>query len=214
MTPRNNSAADAASDPTTGHHQRSEHVEPFLESNEFESASKTIYLAIMAILTALTTVATAMVSVPFPTSTGYLNFGDILVMTSGIILGPVGAFFAGGVGSATADAVLGYMPFVPITFVVKGSEAMTVSLISRYRNGGDSIRVLDIVALAAGALVMLTGYLLGEVFIIGITWMAALLELVFLNLIQVTVGAIVAAVVGPIVRSYIRQEVGRLEISW
>jgi len=214
MTRRSNFDTDPSSDSAPGRYERSEQGEPFLESNEFESASRTIYLAIMAILTALTTVATAMVSVPFPTSTGYLNFGDILVMTSGIVLGPVGAFFVGGVGSATADAVLGYMPFVPITLVVKGSEAMTVSLISRYRDGGDSIRVLDIVALAAGALVMLTGYLLGEIFIIGITWMAALLELIFLNLIQVTVGAIVAAIVGPIVRSYIRQEVGRLEISW
>ncbi|MGV9102627.1 MAG: ECF transporter S component [Promethearchaeia archaeon] len=185
-----------------------------MESNEYAHASRTVYLAIMAILTALTTVATAVFIIPFPTSTGYLNFGDILVMISGILLGPVGAFFAGGVGSATADAVMGYIPFVPITLVVKGCEGMTVSLISRFRDGGSSLRILDVVALIAAASVMLTGYLLGEVFIIGLTWEAAFLELVFLNLLQVIVGAIAAAIIGPIIRSYLHQEIGKLEISW
>lgn len=182
------------------------------ESSEFETARKTIYITIMAILTALTTVVTSIFKIPYPYTEGYFNFGDIMVMTSGILLGPLGAFFAGGVGSAMADAIGGYLHYAPITLVVKGFEAMVVSLISRFRESGKKLHFLDVLALIAGAVVMLTGYFLAQSFLYG--WGYALGELVLVNIPQVIGGIIAAAMIGPIVRGYLHQEVGKLEVAW
>ena len=51
---------------------------------------------------------------------------------------------------------------------------------------------------------MLLGYFLGEVFVLGYTIEAAFAEMVTINILQVTAGAIVAVFVGPIVRIFLR----------
>jgi hypothetical protein len=50
---------------------------------------------------------------------------------------------------------------------------------------------------------MLTGYFVAETLLLGIG--PAILELVGVNSIQVTVGVVVAAAVGPVVRNYLAQ---------
>lgn len=183
-----------------------------MESSDYTHASRTIYLAILSILTALTTVVTSIFKIPYPYTKGYFNFGDILVMTSGILLGPLGAFFAGGVGSAAADAIGGYLHYAPITLVVKGFESMVVSLISRFREGGKELRLLDGLALISGALIMLVGYFLAQSLLYGLAY--ALGELVLINLPQVIGGMIAAGIIGPIIRDYLHQEIGKMEIAW
>ncbi|MGY5854437.1 MAG: ECF transporter S component [Candidatus Thorarchaeota archaeon] len=164
--------------------------------------SKTIFVTLLAILTALTTVATIVIAIPFPTSTGYLNFGDALVMLSGFLLGPVGGFIAGGVGSALGDVALGYYHFAPITLVVKGCEGLAIGLVSYHVKMGKRLTLKDVVGLVLASTIMLTGYFLAEVPLFGLE--AAIAELVTLNLIQVTVGSIIAAIVGPMVRGFLR----------
>ncbi len=51
---------------------------------------------------------------------------------------------------------------------------------------------------------MLLGYLLGEMLVFGYTFEVALLELVTINSIQVTMGSIVTILVGPLLRTYLR----------
>ena len=75
------------------------------EYSASEKRNQVFHIALVAVLTALTTAVTAALVVPFPTTSGYLNIGDTIVMTSGLLLGPAGAFFVGGVGSAMVDAV-------------------------------------------------------------------------------------------------------------
>ena len=92
-----------------------------------------VFLALTIVFTALTTVATLLLVIPFPATSGYFNLGDSLVMISGLLLGPLGGFVAGGVGSALADMV-GYPHFAPITFIVKGCEGLVVGLFSQQIN--------------------------------------------------------------------------------
>ncbi|UCE09914.1 MAG: ECF transporter S component [Candidatus Thorarchaeota archaeon] len=160
------------------------------------------YIALLAIMLALTTVGTAIFLIPFPTTTGYFNLGDAFVMLSGLLLGPLGGFVAGGGGSATADILLAYAHFAPITFVVKGCEGMMVGLITRWSWNQDEIHMWDAVAVIVGAFVMLVGYFSAEVFLYGFE--AALAELVFVNSIQVLAGASVTLLVGPTVRNFLR----------
>jgi uncharacterized membrane protein len=159
-------------------------------------------VAVIVVLTALTTVATIIIAIPFPTSTGFLNFGDALVMLSGLLLGPIGGFFAGGVGSAMGDVALGYVHFAPITLVVKGFEGMIVGYASRRVGMVSRLTRIDIAGLITASLVMMFGYFVAEIFLVGL-W-AAFLELITLNWIQVTAGSIITAITGPVIRGFLR----------
>ena len=175
-------------------------------------------MALLAVLTALTTAATIIIAIPFPTSTGFLNFGDALVMLSGLLLGPTGGFFAGGVGSAMGDIALGYLQFAPITFVVKGCEGMIVGLASRQVGMLNRLTKIDMAGLVTASLVMMLGYFIGEVFLfifLGNSLLAALgialAELTTLNWIQVTAGSIITALAGPPIRGFLRDYIYEVE---
>ncbi len=158
------------------------------------------FLSMTTIMAALTVVSTMVFRIPFVVTSGYFNLGDAMVMTSGLLLGPVGGLVAGGVGSAIADVVGGYAHYAPITLVVKGGEGLVVGLFAYIAGYGRRLSYVEVVGLVLGAVVMLYGYLVAETFLYGFE--AALLEAVFVNSIQVVAGGAVAAVVTPPVRRY------------
>ncbi len=167
-----------------------------------KTRSITLYVVLFAVLAALTTVATIAIAIPFPTSTGFLNFGDTLVMLSGLLLGPMGGFFAGGLGSALGDIALGYFHFAPITLVVKGCEGLVVGIFSIRVKESARLTKWDIIGLILASIVMMTGYFLAEIPLLG--YEVALAELLTINWMQVTVGSIVTAAVGPPIRNFLR----------
>lgn len=65
-------------------------------------------IAAAAVLAALTCVATMVVQIPMPLTKGYVNLGDVLVLTSAWILGSPWGIAAAGIGSAMADLLTGY----------------------------------------------------------------------------------------------------------
>ncbi len=159
-------------------------------------------LALLAIMTALTTVMTLVIQIPYPGTSGYFNFGDAMVMLGGLLLGPVGGFFAGGVGSALADAISGYTFYVPITFVAKGLEGMAVGFFSFKVKKYVRLSKWDIVGVLVGALFMLTGYFIAQAYFFELPY--AIGELVVVNFPQVTIGGCVTLLIGPTIRSYLR----------
>ena len=46
-------------------------------------------IAAIAVMAALTTIATMMLPLPFPATGGYSNLGDAVVVTTSLIFGPV-----------------------------------------------------------------------------------------------------------------------------
>ncbi|MHA1637429.1 MAG: ECF transporter S component [Candidatus Thorarchaeota archaeon] len=175
----------------------------------FGEFNPTVYIALLSLFTAMTTVATILLSIPFPTTTGYFNLGDTLVMMSGFLLGPIGGFIAGGVGSAMGDVALGYFLFVPVTFIAKGLEGMMVGIFSYKFRSEKAVTIWDIVGVIFAALMMLGGYYFGEIFILGFPPEVAFVELITINILQVTMGGIVALLVGPIVRKHLMDILGR-----
>ena len=165
--------------------------------------NSTIFISLLAILTALTTVTTIMFTIPFPSTQGYFNLGDAFVMLSGFLLGPVGGFIAGGVGSATADLIVAPV-YAPVTFVTKGCEGMVMGWFSYRTKKNARISAWDLLGVILASIVMLLGYLLGEVLFLGYIWEAAMLELITINSIQVIVGSIVTITVGPAARVFLR----------
>ena len=185
---------------------------PKMELEYFRPIGKNsaVNFAMLAIMTALVTIMTLVIQIPYPGTSGYFNFGDTMVMLGGFLLGPLGGFFAGGVGSALADLISGYTFYAPITLVVKGFEGMAVGYFSYKVKEHVRLSKWDIIGVLVAAIIMLTGYFVAQVILFSallgvVTAIAvAIGELVTVNLAQVTIGGAVALIIGPTIRSYLR----------
>jgi len=175
-----------------------------MEMEYFRPAGKNsaVNIALLAIMTALATIMTIVIQIPYPGTSGYFNFGDTMVMLGGLLLGPVGGFITGGFGSALADVATGYTFYAPITFIVKGLEGLAVGFLSSKAREHVRVDGRDILAVIVGSIIMLTGYFIAQVILFDIV--VAIGELVTINLAQVTIGAAVTLLIGPTIRSYLR----------
>lgn len=169
-----------------------------MKSVKERKAPKPREIALTAVMTAVTAVVTMITGsfVPFPATGGYLNLGDCMVMLSGLLFGASVGGFAGGVGSMLSDILLGYGYFAPLTLLIKGTEGFLAGFI------GNSTRFSrKLAGVIAGAIAMLAGYFLVETPLKGVG--AAFGELVAINSIQVTVGAVVSlALAQAILKAY------------
>ena len=145
--------------------------------------STTAKICFTALFAALICVATIIIRIPSPLG-GYINFGDCILLAGAWFLGAKYGFAAGAVGSALADIFSGYAAYAPATFIIKGVMAVAAALIQKKSHSG--------VSKAAGAviaeLVMIGGYLVFEVYILG--YGGAALANVPYNAIQGAVGVV------------------------
>lgn len=159
-------------------------------------------LTLLAMLIALTTVATLVIRIPVPATQGYLNLGDSMVYISALLFGPVAGLLAGGLGSALADWISGYGQFAPYTLVIKGAEGLVVGLIAwgllRQRPHPNSSGVgVALFAILIGGAVMVAGYYTVETFIMGRAGAAEVPG----NIIQVVGGLIIGLPVAVALRN-------------
>ena len=148
-------------------------------------------LVLTALFMALTVVATMFIRIPLPL--GYVNLGDVFVLLSVFILGPIYGTIAAGVGSALAD-LFGYITYAPGTLIIKTGMALVAYFLYRalFKATGKSM-LAEILAGVAGAIVMAFGYFCYEtlffetaaVAIVNVPW----------NLLQGGVGVAVAATI-------------------
>ncbi|MGQ4832415.1 MAG: ECF transporter S component [Candidatus Asgardarchaeia archaeon] len=87
-------------------------------------------IAFMAIMTPLVTILTYLFIIPIPETHGYFNLGEIGVYIAAVLFGPIVGAFAGGVGSALADVISGYVIYAPATLVIKGAEGFIVGYLT------------------------------------------------------------------------------------
>lgn len=111
-----------------------------------------------AVLTALVCALTIFPQIPLPLTRGYLNLGDCLVIISGWLLGPYWGAAAGGIGSALADVLTGYVHYAPATLVIKGAMAVAAALIAALFT--HHITVGRFIAALTAEIIMSTGYFL------------------------------------------------------
>lgn len=154
-------------------------------------------VALYGVLTALTAAVTYATFVPFAPTKGYFNLGDSMVFFSSLTFGWRAGAICGGVGSATADILLGSGLFAPYTLVAKGSEGLVSGYITR-KNG--SKRWVQIAGIAVGGACMVLTYFFSELLILDVSLGAAALEMVG-NTLQVVVGG----TVGLLLANYVRK---------
>jgi uncharacterized membrane protein len=137
-------------------------------------------MIVTALLGAFVAAITIFLRIPIPKSSGYLNLGDVIIVFTGLYLGPVSGAVVGGFGSAVADAV-GYPIFIVPTLIIKGLEGLLSGSLRRRR--------LALLGPIIGAIVMAGGYFIAEAFMFSgkIGLAAAISELPF-NILQGFVG--------------------------
>ena len=129
----------------------------------------TTKLVFTALMTAVTCLLTFAIRLPSPT--GYINAGDIAVLTCAFLLGPLWGTLAAGLGSALADILSGYFQYAPATFVIKALVALTafgVMFLFRKVQEKTILRILtNILGFALGEALMVGLYLAYEATILS-----------------------------------------------
>lgn len=117
-----------------------------------KSKQRVMFVALAGVFAALIFVATAVTKIV--TGVGYFNLGDGVILTCAYLLGPI-AFFPAAIGSALADLMAGYVPYIPATFVIKGAMGLLAGWIMRK----DTIAFpAKLIALFLAEILMVAGY--------------------------------------------------------
>jgi len=135
---------------------------------------------------ALTFLLTVFIVLPIP-AMGYVNFGDSMILLFSTILNPLAAAFVCGVGSALADVYLGYSQYAIFTLIIKGIEGLVVAYLFHKLP-----KKIQIVAFLFGILIMIGGYYITDVILMGD--FIAVLPAVQGNLIQGSVCFVFACI--------------------
>ena len=133
-------------------------------------------ISIIGIFTALNFVITYWIQIPIPATGGYINIGDIAVMFTALLFGPIIGGIAGGLGPMLADIFSPYIIYAPATLLIKGIEGFLIGLISNPKNCEGRVSYRDIIAVLIGGILIPLGYFLYEAFILGFGVAVALVE--------------------------------------
>ena len=155
-------------------------------------------LILAALFAALSCVATMSIRIPTPGTSGYIHPGDAIVILSGVLLGPVWGFLAGGIGSALSDLIGGYFIYVPITFVIKGLVALAAGLLYQKVGKNQKSRYIAVILGGVADIILVAGgYFVCEFFIYGAGAAASIPA----NIIQGVGGLVISCILYPILIS-------------
>jgi len=145
-------------------------------------------IVLSGVMIALVAVFTLTIRVPFALTRGYFNLSDVGVFLASFAFGPWIGLIAGGVGGALADLVGGYTMYAPLTLMAHGLEGLIAGIIA-----GRGLNLGRMIAgWAAGAVVMVACYFLGEAYVLQMGVGPAATEAISINLPQVVVGGLVS----------------------
>ena len=126
-------------------------------------------ISFSALFCALCCIGTIFIAIPLPN--GYFNVGDVFVLLSGWLLGPIYGAIAAAIGSALADVISGYSLYAPATFCIKGAEALLAYFLWLAIKKTLKKEKLDVIARAISAVIggisMVLGYFLFESLLYG-----------------------------------------------
>lgn len=118
-----------------------------------------IFIALVAIFSALCAALTSILAVPSPT--GYTHIGDTIIYLAAVLFGSRVGLFVGLLGPTIADVVVGY-PRWYVTLIAHGLQGFIAGM-----GRGKSLRTKVIVMLTAGIIMSFT-YFVVNVYIKGL----------------------------------------------
>ncbi len=138
--------------------------------------SNPLIISLIGIFTALSYVVTAFIQVPIPATGGYINVGDLMVMFTALLFGPIVGGISGGVGPMLADMFSPYYIYAPATLIIKGIEGFIIGFISNPKDKSSRISYRDIIAVILGGLLIPFGYFIFEAYVLNLGISVALVE--------------------------------------
>ena len=154
-------------------------------SRSLSTRRTTVWLCTVAVFMALTVVMSSF-SIPVPG--GHLYLCDIVICIAALLLDPLGAFLAGGVGAFLGDLLFYPLPMF-VTLATHGLQAIVISVFAHYVWKKRPVLASGI-GVSVGAVIMVIGYTLGRAFIYS-TVEYAILKLPY-EILQAVLGAVVA----------------------
>ena len=128
----------------------------------------------------------ALSSFGIPVPGGHLYLCDVVICLAAILLNPFEAFAAGGVGSFIGDMLFYPLPMF-VSLVTHGLQAVVISLFSHHILKSRPV-VASGVGVTVGAMIMVTGYTLGKIFVYS-TFEYAMIKLPY-TIAQAILGAV------------------------
>lgn len=150
------------------------------------------WITYTAVLMALNVVFSSF-SIPVPGGHMYLN--DLVIVTAAVLLDPLGAFLAGGIGAFLGDLIFYPLPMF-VSLVVHGLQALVIALIIKGLDKafGDKHEVYwAVIGATVGMLINVAGYSIGRAYIYA-TPAAAWLKLPY-QFLQAIVGSALGIVI-------------------
>ena len=141
-------------------------------------------IAVTALFTAMNI---AMSSFGIPVPGGHFYLCDAVICLGALLLDPLSAFIIGGVGSFLGDMIFYPAPMF-VSLITHGLQAVVISVISHYVLKKKPL-LSAIIAVTAGAIIMIVGYSLGRAYVYA-TPEYAWIKLPY-EVLQAGVGAVV-----------------------
>ena len=158
--------------------------------NFADSRKMTLNMTVTAMFTAMNIILSMSIfSIPVPG--GHLYFCDVIINTAAMLLNPLSAFIAGGVGSFLGDFLFYPAPMF-VSLVTHGLQAAAVSFISHRFIQRQPVLSSGI-AVTVGSIIMVIGYTLGRAYVYA-TPEIAIAKIPF-EILQAAVGAVVAVII-------------------
>jgi uncharacterized membrane protein len=152
------------------------------ESNKSKSLkgyylpNNVLIISLIGLFTALNFVMTYWVQIPIPATGGYINIGDLAVMFTALLFGPIVGGFAGGLGPMLADIFTPWIIYAPATLIIKGIEGFLIGFIANPKECEGRLSYRDIIAVSIGGALIPLGYFIYEAFILRLGVAMALVE--------------------------------------
>ena len=179
-----------------------------------DSGRRIRHMAVTAVFMALTIILSTF-SIPVPG--GHLYFCDTVICTGALLLGePISAFIMGGFGSFLGDVFFN-PPSMFVSLATHGLQAALIAIVSAklFKSGSFhenkpklAAFTANLIAVTAGAVIMVIGYTLGRAYVYA-TPEYAVLKLPF-EILQAAFGAVVALILtapgSPLLKAWERLE--------
>ena len=136
-----------------------------------------LIISMIAIFTAINFVVTYWIQIPIPATGGYINIGDVTVMYTALLFGPIIGGIAGGLGPMLADMFTPWIIYAPATLVIKGIEGFLIGFIANPKDREGRVAYHDIIAVLTGGILIPLGYFIYEAFILQLGVATALVEM-------------------------------------
>lgn len=128
----------------------------------------------------------AMSSFGIPVPGGHLYLCDVIICLASVLLNPLYAFVAGGIGSFIGDLIF-YPQAMFVSLVVHGLQAIVISVISHYTLKKHP-KLASGIGVTVGGIIMVIGYTLGKIYVYS-TLQYAIIKLPY-EIAQAALGAV------------------------